>query len=486
MPAPDVLLPNAPSDVCTLVRAVASGELTCVAIAERTLERIAACGELGAYIVIDPDLMDAARRLDRERGTRHTGPLHGVPVAVKDNIETADLPTSAGTVAFRALRTGRDAPAVARLRTAGALIVGKTNLDELAIAGRGQSGWGGQVRSPHDTHRHPAGSSGGSAVALATGMADLALGTETVNSLRYPASATGTVAIRPSLGGVPAGAGATPEWTVPDWMAGGVFPQSACDTVGPMARSVSDAALMLDVLRGGTGRVALPADPRGLRIGLVRPMMGDGPEHQGVNAAIGGALDALAARGASIVAINEPKLATAQLYERLAVQVHEVAALFADYVDELSGLPDATGLSDVRALGDLLHHGPHAPLVPPFIEAALAGTPAIRAEEVERRRTAARRVEEAVRALFEAERLDALAYPLCQRPAARPIGEPSRPERNGILASALGWPAIDLPAGTATEGGVRLPVGLDLCAPPEREADLIAVALAIEGELGRS
>jgi Asp-tRNA(Asn)/Glu-tRNA(Gln) amidotransferase A subunit family amidase len=449
----------------SLIAAVATGERSCADVARDALAAIENGAPLGAFVTVNPQLMDDATRLDRERAAGRAGPLHGVPIAVKDNIETADMPTTAGTVAFRELRTRRDAPAVSRLRAAGALIVGKTNLDELAIAGRGQSALGGQVRSPHDPSRHPAGSSGGSAVAVATGMAVLALGTETVNSLRYPASATGTVAIRPTLDTVPGG---------------GMFPQSACDVVGPMARSVADAMLLLDVLRGGTGRPPPPRTLQGARIGLVTSMIGGGSEHAGVNDAIAAALERLVACGASVVPVDEPFLATAPLYERLAVQVHEVAALFADYMAELHALPDVAGLESVRSLADLLERGPHAPLVPSFIEAARRGTPEERAKEVIQRRTEAATVDRAVRALFKHERLDAVAYPLCQRPAARPIDEPSRPERNGILASTLGWPALNLPVGTATEGGVTLPVGLDLTAPPEREADLLSLALAIE------
>lgn len=457
-------VPSLPS-VRSLIAAVATGERSCADVARDALAAIENGAALGAFVTVNPQLMDDATRLDRERAAGRAGPLHGVPIAIKDNIETGDMPTTAGTIAFRNLRTGRNALVVARLRAGGALIVGKASLDELAIAGRGQSALGGQVRSPHDPSRHPAGSSGGSAVAVATGMAALALGTETVNSLRYPASATGTVAIRPTLGSVPGGR---------------MFPQSACDVVGPMARSVGDAVLLLDVLRGGTGRPPPPRALHGARIGLVNSMMGGGPEHAGVSDAIAAALERLVECGASVVPIDEPTLATAPLYERLAVQVHEVAALFADYMAELHALPDVTGLERVRSLADLLDRGPHAPLVPPFLEAALQATPERRTKEVTQRRAEAAAVDRAVRALFEREQLDAVAYPLCQRPATRPIDEPSRPERNGILASALGWPALNLPVGTATEDGVTLPVGLDLTAPPEREADLLSLALAIE------
>ena len=219
-----------------------------------------------------------------------------------------------------------------------------------------------------------------------------------------------------------------------------------------------------------------------MRIGVPRAMFGRGPEHAGVDAAIEAALARLEGAGAAVIEIDDPTLATAPLYDRLAVQVYEVAALSEDYMAELAALPGATGLGGVRTLRDVLDRGPHAPLVPPFVERALAGSSDDRARAIEERARAARETERALRAHFERERLDAIAYPLCHRPAARPIGEPSRPERNGILASALGWPAIDLPVGVAREDGAAapLPIGLDLAATPERERDLLALALTVE------
>ncbi len=466
MTTPYAEMPSEAVSARRIAEGIRSREHSCVAVAKEALERIEANAALNAFITVNPSLLAHARGLDRRLARGAVGPLHGVPVAIKDNIGTSGMPTTAGAVAFAGLHTGRDAPVVARLREAGALIVGKTNLDELAIAGRGQSGLGGQTLSPHDPDRHPAGSSGGSAVAVATGMAALALGTETVNSLRYPASATGTVAIRPARG--------TVDRT-------GVFPQSAlCDVVGPMARSVDDAILLLDVLRGRAGSPTMPPAPGTPRIGLVRSMMGDGPEYGGVNAVIEGALERLSEQGGTVIEIDVPDLATASLYERLAVQVFEVAELFETFLSELSERPDVVGLNGVRTLRDVLERGPHAPLVPPFAEAALRGTLVDRTRAIEHRVRAAQETERLLRSLFERERLDAVAYPLCHRPAARPIGEDSRPERNGILASALGWPAIDLPVGMAMEEGKALPVGLDLMGPPEREATLVAIASDIE------
>lgn len=451
-----------------IVTGTKAGRTSCVEVAEETLDRIKANQSLNAFITVSPTILADAEDLDRQRGTGIVGPLHGVPIAIKDNIETRDMRTTAGAVAFGALRTGRDAPVVARLRTAGALIVGKTNLDELAIAGRGQSGIGGQTLSPHDGTRHPAGSSGGSAVAVATGMAALALGTETVNSLRYPASATGTVAIRSGRG---------------DLDRRGVFPQSALtDVVGPMARTVGDALMLFDALRndGAMRRVMPVISPR---IGLMRSMMGRNSEHRGVNAVLEAALSRYNERGATIIELDEPDFASALLYDRLAVQVYEVAGLFEAFLADLAARDGVSGLGSVRSLSDVLEQGPHAPLVAPFVKAALSSTAADRTVAVERRVQAARDTDAVLRALFVDQGLDAIVYPICHRPAARPIGEPSRAERNGVLASALGWPAIDLPVGVAEEDGTILPVGIDLTAPPEHSDRLFRIAMDLEAAI---
>jgi len=442
---------------------------SCVSIAERVLERIDANRNLNAFITVHPELIDQARAVDARAQDGDIGPLHGVPVAVKDNIETCDMPTTAGTAALRNLHTNRDAVTVARLRAAGALIIGKTNLDELAIAGRGESGLGGQMCLPQDHSRHPAGSSGGSALAVLTGMADQALGTETVNSLRYPASATGTVAIRPTRATV---------------SRAGVFPQSALtDVVGPMARTVTDAICMLDVLRGSTAlNRTLPDSPC---IGLMRAMMGKARENTGVNELVVDVLYRFAARHKCTVAeIDDPTFATAPLYRSLAVQVFEVAELFEAHMAEVSQQPGVGGMNGVVALDDILKHGPHAAMVRPFVEDAFALTSDNRRSEIERRAANARATALDLRQLLSQHGLHVIAYPICHRPAARPIGEPSRSERNGVLASALGWPAINLQIGRVEENGAQLPVGLDLTAPPESEGVLLAIATDIERMVG--
>jgi amidase len=177
----------------------ARGVLTCHDIAASVLARIDALdARLRVFITVNPRLLDDAQRLDAERERGALRPLHCIPVAVKDNFNTADLRTTGGSVLLAGVVPPRDSVVVTKLRAAGALIVGKTNLDELAVAGSTISSIRGQTLNPYDQTRFAAGSSGGSAVAVATGMATVAVGTETVNSTRNAASSAGVVGIRTS------------------------------------------------------------------------------------------------------------------------------------------------------------------------------------------------------------------------------------------------------------------------------------------------
>lgn len=264
-------------------------------------------GLLRAVITVNNDAMRAAARLDTERSEgRLRGPLHGVPVLVKDNIETREMPTTAGSLALADNFTRRDAAVAERLRDAGLVVVGKANLSEWANfrSERSSSGWsgvGGQVRNPYDTTRSPCGSSSGSAVAVAAGMAPLAVGTETNGSIICPASVNGIVGIKPTVGLV---------------SRRGIVPIAhSQDTAGPMALNVRDAARLLAAMAAHD-----PLDPasfadatdfahdfstaldvdglRGKRIGVVRSLAGF---HEGVDRNFERALADLATAGAELV-----------------------------------------------------------------------------------------------------------------------------------------------------------------------------------------
>jgi amidase len=284
-----------------------SSSETATANTKAALKRIKALNpRVNAVIAVDPTAMDQARSLDRNRRAR--GPLFGMPILIKDNIETlGPLPTTAGSLALAANVTNRDAPLVARLRQAGAVIVGKANLSEWANIRDNDSisGWsaiGGQTRNPHALNRNACGSSTGSGVAVAAGMVPAAIGTETDGSITCPASVNGIVGFKPTVGLV---------------SRTHVIPIShSQDTPGPMTRTVRDAALVLSAIAGSD-----PADPqtaeadarradyaaglsadslRGKRIGVMRFASGFG-----TNDAFEEALRTLRARGAILVEIEK-------------------------------------------------------------------------------------------------------------------------------------------------------------------------------------
>ena len=243
--------------VARLQQAMAAGTLTSAALTARCLDRIAALNpRLRAVITVSPEAAAEAAARDQQRSPG-SGPLHGIPVLIKDNIAVAGLPATAGSPALLGAETG-DSFLVGRLRAAGAVILGKANLSEWANfrSPRSSSGWstlGGQAANPHALDRNPSGSSSGSGVAVAAGLAPLAVGTETDGSIVCPASACGVVGIKPTLGLV---------------SRHGIVPISAAqDTAGPMARTVADAAALLSVLAGAdaadpatAGAAGQPAD----------------------------------------------------------------------------------------------------------------------------------------------------------------------------------------------------------------------------------
>ncbi len=295
--------------VADLQAAMANGTLTGERLVEGYLARIAAISSGGPAVnavrALNPTALDDARALDRERAAgRLRGPLHGIPVLIKDNIDLEGLPTTAGSLALEGSRPLADAFLTARLKAAGAVILGKANLTEFAnfMTGGMPSGYsslGGQVLNPYDASVTPSGSSSGSAVAAAAGLAAITVGTETSGSILSPAVANSLVAVKPTVGLV---------------SRGGILPISGTqDTAGPMARSVRDAALLLTALAGidpadpvtaesavaaGTDYAAALGDEalRGARIGLV-----GNPPQGGAAAVYQAALEVFRARGAELV-----------------------------------------------------------------------------------------------------------------------------------------------------------------------------------------
>jgi len=270
------------AEVGPLIR---DGRLSPVELVRHCLAQIDSRPEINAFITRTGDrALEEARALDAEiRAGRYRGPLHGIPIAVKDLIDVAGTPTTSGS-AVPARHPTTDAPSVVTLRAAGAIIVGKTNLHEFAFGTTSEESAFGPVRNPYDVSRSAGGSSGGSAAALAAGMCFGALGTDTGGSIRIPSAACGTVGLKPTLDEI---------------SCEGVVPLSTtCDHLGPMARSVADVALLYQVLKG-----AAPAPPQRsnekLRFGVPRPYFCDRLD-SGTRDALDRATAALRAAGHSV------------------------------------------------------------------------------------------------------------------------------------------------------------------------------------------
>ena len=290
-----------------LAKQIASGETTAVAVCEAHLERIMALDpKVSAFNTVTAErALDRARALDdHQRTGKPLGPLHGVPVAIKDNMCTAGVPTTASSKILRGFVPPYSATVVERLEAAGAVMLGKTNLDEFAMGSSTENSALGATKNPWDLERTPGGSSGGSAAAVAGRMVPLALGSDTGGSIRQPAALCGIVGLKPTYGRVS--------------RYGLMAFASSLDQIGPLTCSVADAALAVQVIGGHDGHDAtssteampdllasLTGEVKGLRIGVPKAFLGEGVDAP-VLAAFDEAMKTLAARGATLVDIELP------------------------------------------------------------------------------------------------------------------------------------------------------------------------------------
>jgi amidase len=360
-PSVGLAAPVADSEILALRQRMDRGESSAVQLVRHYLARIEALNRrgprLGAVIEINPDALDIAAALDREhRAHGARGPLHGIPVLLKDNIATADrMSTSAGSLALAGHPAPQDSTVAARLRTAGAVILGKTNLSEWANirSSRSTSGWsarGGFTRNPHALDRNPSGSSSGSAVAVAADLAPVAIGSETDGSIVSPSSICGVVGIKPTVGLV---------------SRYGIVPiSSSQDTAGPIARSVADAALVLAAIAGAdemdsaTGAApgpigyagALPnASLAGVRLGVVRGTFAD---NERVAALLDREVERLRSLGAVIVdPIELPSVETYGSAE-LEVLLYELKIGLDAYLPRFAPSAPVQSLADIIAFND--------------------------------------------------------------------------------------------------------------------------------------
>ena len=437
-----------------------------------------------AVIEINPDALAIAAERDAERAAgRVRGPLHGVPVLVKDNIDTGDrMQTTAGSLALAGHRAAADAFLVKRLREAGAVLLGKTNLSEWANfrASRSVSGWssrGGQTRNPHALDRTPGGSSSGSAVAVAAGYCPLAVGTETDGSITSPAAMNGIVGIKPTLGLV---------------SRRGIVPVSRSqDTAGPMARTVADAARLLEVLAGTD-----PEDPATEEADHRRPASyTEGLDEHGLEGARIGVARSLAAYHEGIARIFDEAARRAEgagavLVEPIEltpperVRAAEMEVLLTDFradIDAYLGRLDS-GV-EVRCLADVIaFNEAHADRVLRWFGQDLfrramtkgpVGNPAYRAAREE----CLRLTRDVLEAAFAAHELDAILLPATCAPWRIDwVNGDHRLGSSAYLAAISGYPSITVPAGLLH----GLPVGVSFLGRPWSEAGLVRLAHAFE------
>ena len=449
--------------------AIRSGEVKAEDLATALLQRAKALNALNAFVNLDETIvLDAARAADLHRASgKAMGPLHGVPIALKDNINTAAFPTTAGTPGLRQHRPKANAPVAQALIDAGAITFGKVGLHELAFGVTSNNAGFGAIHNPFDPRHVPGGSSGGSGAAVGARIVPASIGTDTGGSVRVPASFCGVLGFRP---------------TVRRWPQAGIVPISATrDTAGPLARQAADLAVIDAVVTRADGALAA-ASLKGMRIGVPRSYFWEDLEPETARIC-GAALDTLKHAGAVLVeadlpgigAINEAVSFIVALYEARRdidryLEGEGAPQRFADLVAEAAS-PDVKG-----TLASLLDPATAIP------------------EQVYRDAMTVHRPKliELYRGYFAAQNVTSVIFPTTPLPAPL-IGEDETVTLNGRVlptfltiirntdpGSNAGIPGISVPVGV-TSGG--LPVGLAFDAPSGGDRDLLGLALAVEAVL---
>lgn len=460
---------QAAADLC-------AGKITGKALTSAALARAKAKSDLNAFITLDEaGAMKAAEAFDAGRKRGSCKPLGGVPIVIKDNIEVSGLPSTAGTPALKNFVPKKDAPVAAKLRAAGAIIIGKTNMHELAFGISGfnagfKTGAEPGVRNAYDATKIAGGSSSGTGAAIGARIVTAGLGTDTGGSVRVPCALNGCAALRPTVGRYPQG---------------GIAPISHTrDTAGPMAATMADVAMFDRIIAGG-GTIA-PADLKKVRIGVDKSMLAN--LDADTDAAFKAALDKLRANGVTVVDIEMPKLA------ELNGQVGFPLALYEAYDDMVAYLktsgsgisienlakeiasPDVKGTYDGLVIPRKLP-GPDNTVTDakPAYEAAM--------------KTARPALQALYRDTFTKNKLDAIAFPTVPKVAiASNPDSSSLPNfllfiRNTDPGSNAGIPGIQLPI--ALGASSKLPVGIELDGPAGSDRKLLAVGMAMEKLFGR-
>lgn len=463
--------------ITTIHNAFKAGELTCQQLVEDYLKRIEKYDEeLKSIILINPNVIQEAKELDelyKKEGI--SGSLHGIPVLLKDNVETKDMPTTGGSLSLEGWHSERDAFLVKKLREAGAIIIAKTNLHEFAVWGETVSSILGQSYNPYDYTRTPGGSSGGTGASVAANFGVIGIGTDTINSIRSPASACSLAGIRPTVGLV---------------SRGGVIPYSLTqDTSGPITRTIEDSVRTLDIIKGidpadeitETQKDKAPASYmehlkkdglKGKRIGVVKGFIGKEENHQPVNKVFYKAIEELKEGGAEIIDIDD-EFNASKLVNEVSVHLHDLKTHLNEY---LASFGDKI---PVNSIEEILESGKYVKNIEENFKEALGYE--LFTKDYTTRLLKRDALQENVVDILATNRLDALVYPHQQQLVCK--AGASQDGRNGVLGSVTGFPAITVPAGFSQpdeNAPIGVPIGIEFLGEPFCEGKLIEIAYGYE------
>ena len=471
-----------------LAVALAAGDTTSVEVTQAHLDRISAVdADVHAFLHVNPEISLAAAAASdaRRKAGTPAGPLDGVPLAIKDVLVTTDMPSTSGSKILDGWMSPYDATPVAKIRQAGLVPLGKTNMDEFAMGSSTEHSAYGPTRNPWDLERIPGGSGGGSAAAVAAFEAPLALGSDTGGSIRQPAHVTGTVGVKPTYGGVS--------------RYGAIALASSLDQIGPVARTVLDTAMLHDVIAGhdlhdstslkhdwpSMVDAVRNANVTGLRIGVMTELDGEGFQ-PGVLARFHESLALLEAHGAEIVPVSLPSLAyaVAAYYLILPAEASSNLAKFDSVRFGLRVSPPGGGTVE-----QVMSATREAGFGDEVKRRIILGTYALSAGYYDAYYGSAQKVRTLVQRDFTSAfaNVDVLASPTAPTTAwklGEQLDDPLAMWRGDIAtipANLAGIPGISLPAGLADEDG--LPVGIQFLAPAREDARLYNVGGALEALL---